>query len=353
MISSGWIGFEQYLKLASAYGPPGMEHGVRDELSRLLTPYADRLETDRIGNLYATVGKCEGPVIMISAHMDEVALIVSGVTREGLLRVKPQGHLNPEHFDHQRVVILTMKGFVNGVSLIVRTSKKPTIADVRIDTGSASIDDVERLGIQLGDRVCYHAEIKHFPEGIIRGKSADDRVGLYVMVEIARQLAGKEIPYQTVLTGTVQEEAVDTYAAWAGAFVAATRVKPALMLGIDTIDVSKERSGDELEPSLEDGIGILRGAQDLHHGLVEHLLKTARNRGLTHQIIPLPSTAADYTTVMRAGVGVPCAGLAIPVLNSHSSNEIFLWKTLKDSIRLIMEILEDANELIRISNEMS
>jgi putative aminopeptidase FrvX len=352
MNSSSWNGFEKYKKLASAYGPPGLEGAVRDELTSLLRPYTGRLETDRIGNLYAEVGSSESPVVMIGAHMDEVALVVTGITSEGLLKVKPQGYLQPKQFDQQPLVILTSHGLVNGFSKIKQGDQIPTIADVRIDVGASSAGNIENLGIQLGDRVCFLARIEQLDSGMVSGKSADDRTGVFALAEIARRLIGKSLPIRIVLTGTVQEEAIDTYAAWAGAGVAARRIDPLLMLGIDTIGISELDEEDEIGVTLEGRIGILRGAQDLHHGLVDHILNVARSRGIMHQIIPLPSTAADYTSVMRTGAGVPCAGLAIPISNPHSSKEIFLWKTLEDAVNLIIELLEEPHELLRISNDV-
>ena len=53
--------------------------------------------------------------------------------------------------------------------------------------------------------------------GMVIGKSADDRVGLYVLAEVARRLAGRPLAARLVLVGTVQEEGIDTFIAWVGA----------------------------------------------------------------------------------------------------------------------------------------
>ncbi|MGD0610821.1 MAG: hypothetical protein ABSB41_04845 [Anaerolineales bacterium] len=357
MTSLNWSGFDKYKKLASVFGPPGMEGAVREELTQLLTPYVGSIETDRIGNLYAVMGPSDGTVIMISAHMDEVALIVSGITTDGYLQVKPQGYLHPEQFYMQPLVILGAKGPVRGLSTIIRDGEDTTISDIRIDIGAVSATKVGELGIQLGDRVCFSSQIEPLGPDMIIGKSADDRTGLFVLSEIARRLVNKTLPVKVILTATVQEEAIDTYAAWVGAGVAAQRINPALMLGIDTVDVRDwvppNTVDGESQTRLNGGIGILRGAQDLHLGLVDHVLSVVQKKGLLHQIVPLPSTAADYTTVIRARAGVPCAGLAIPIRHSHSSSEIFVWKTLEDSISLMMELLDDPLELVRIAEKLS
>jgi len=353
MTSTNWSGFNEYSQVATAFGPPGMEGPVREVMSKLLRPYARVIETDRIGNLYAVMGPDEAPTVMLSAHMDEVALVVSGVTERGFIRVAPQGLLRPRSFCLQPVAVLGVNGPVQGIANIARQHGEALISDVLVDVGARSVPEVRELGVLPGDRVCFSPQIRALGADMIVGKAADDRVGLYVLAAVARGLARVDLAAKVVLVCAVQEEGVDTFVAWAGAHVAAQRLDPALWLGIDTVDscdcVSEVGLADNSETSLADGVGILRGAQDLHPGLVDHLLARARNHGVQHQIIPLAATAADYTRVSRAREGVPCAGLAIPIRHPHSSSEIFLWRTVEDAVDLVLDVLSEPLELLHIA----
>jgi len=356
MISTNWGGFKQYKQLASAFGPPGMEGPVRDEMNKLLKPYARVIKTDSIGNLYAFMGPDKAPTVMISAHMDEVALVVNGVTEQGFIRVIPQGFLKLEHFFLQHVTILGTKSRVLGVANIAREHRRASMSDILVDVGARSALEVNKFGIRLGDRVCFSPQIYPLGPDMIVGKASDDRTGLYVLVEVARRLMGKDLAVQLVFVGTVQEEGMDTFVTWVGAHIAAQRLGPVLMLGVDTID-----SGDWMpginhpgtpQINLTGGVGILRGAQDLHPDLVDYLLARARANGIQHQIIPLAATVADYTAVSRAREGIPCAGLAIPIRHSHSASEIFHWRTVEDTINLILDVLSEPLELLRIARQL-
>jgi len=356
MTSTTWSGFEEYSRIAAAFGPPGMEGGVRKVMGALLQPYARAVETDRMGNLYAVMGPDHGPIVMLGAHMDEVALVVSAVTESGFLRVMPQGLLRARDFVLQPVSVLARDGPVQGIADVARQGGEYAISDILVDVGARSAKGVGELGILPGDRVCFAPGTRALGPEVIIGKAADDRVGLYVLAAVARELARADLSAKVVLVCTVQEEGVDTFVAWGGAQVAANRLDPALFLGIDTVESCDHDNGPgspaHSRIGLADGVGILRGAQDLHPGLVDHLLSRARSRGLRHQIVPLAATAADYTRVSRARQGVPCAGLAIPIRHPHSGSEMFLWRTVEDAIELILGVLGEPQELLRIGAEL-
>jgi putative aminopeptidase FrvX len=351
-----WSGFEVYERLASKFAPPGMEGPVRDELQDLLSRYTSLIEIDSIGNLYAYMGTAQGPRVMVTAHMDEVALVVSDINERGSLHVIPQGLLSAENFYKQPVMVLGSKGPILGIADIADSHEKALLQNVTIDVGVQSRREVSELGIRCGDRVCFSPQIRPLGRDKIVGKSADDRTGLYVLSEVARRLEGKELAIQLVLVGTVQEEGVDTFVAWAGARVATRKLAPALALGIDTVEAwdwipNRDRRGKP-RVHLSDGLGILRGAQDLHPGLVDYLIARASQNQLQHQIIPISATAADYTTISRSREGVPCAGVAIPIRHPHSSMEIFKWKTVEDTVTLLLDLLAHPGDLLEIAKKL-
>ena len=65
------------MELSDIPGPSGFEHEVRKRMKMELTPYADKFKTDGMGSLIAErVGPKGAPKVMMSAHMDEVGLMV-------------------------------------------------------------------------------------------------------------------------------------------------------------------------------------------------------------------------------------------------------------------------------------
>jgi putative aminopeptidase FrvX len=79
---------------------------------------------------------------------------------------------------------------------------------------------------------------------------------------------------------------------------------------------------------------------------VEHLRLRAESAQVEHQIVPVSATAADYTRVARAANGIPCAGLAIPILGTHSAQEKFRWRALEDAISFLVSLLAEPGGLL-------
>ena len=74
-------------ELCALNGVSGNEGAVRDHIAARVKPYAETVETDAMGNLLVFVKGQREPKrkIMLAAHMDEVGIIVTGITEEGYL----------------------------------------------------------------------------------------------------------------------------------------------------------------------------------------------------------------------------------------------------------------------------
>ena len=83
-------------KLVEAYGPSGFEDGMRDLIRPEIEPYADEISVDAMGNLIALKkGDGTGKKVMIAAHMDEIGVMVTHITKEGFLRFTNIGGVYP------------------------------------------------------------------------------------------------------------------------------------------------------------------------------------------------------------------------------------------------------------------
>jgi len=98
-------------------GPSGYESRVREIVVSKFTPIARSVETDQMGSVIANVGGLEGsPKVMISAHMDEVGLMVKNVTEEGYIKFQQLGGWLDQAIVNQRWVILNDKKDIFGVT---------------------------------------------------------------------------------------------------------------------------------------------------------------------------------------------------------------------------------------------
>ena len=93
-------------KLTEACGAPGQEGEVRNLIRSEIEQYVDELRTDALGNLIAVKNPgAPGPKVMLAAHMDEVALMIMGIEKNGYLRFRPIGGVDPRVLVAKTVVI--------------------------------------------------------------------------------------------------------------------------------------------------------------------------------------------------------------------------------------------------------
>ena len=80
----------------SLFGTSGSEGDVRRAILNEISPYA-KTKVDKLGNIIAfKKGRYEPPAtVMISAHMDEVGMILTSVTEDGYIRFDTVGGIDP------------------------------------------------------------------------------------------------------------------------------------------------------------------------------------------------------------------------------------------------------------------
>ena len=146
-------------KLVLTPGVPGFEDKVRHLIEEKLPKTITR-RVDSLGNLIVEVG--EGPFkILISAHMDEVGLLVTHIENDGKIRFRKLGGIDDRVLLGQEVIIHTENEDIIGVELGGAIKNVIAIAAGIIDglglglnTRAALITrgltEIRRLGLKLG-----------------------------------------------------------------------------------------------------------------------------------------------------------------------------------------------------------
>src|SRR5690606_1537011 len=139
-------------RLSNAYGPVGFEGPVRAIVREELTGVADSLETDGLGSIIARLeGDAPAPRVLLTAHMDELGLLVRYITPEGYLKFQMLGGWLDQALINQRWVVLTRNGPIPGVTGIktvhvMSQEERGKIFkrdDIFIDVGATSREDAE------------------------------------------------------------------------------------------------------------------------------------------------------------------------------------------------------------------
>ena len=193
-------------KLCSLYGISGNEEAVRDWILQEITPYVTTIEIDALGNLIA-FKKGEQPAktkLMLSAHMDEVGLIVTHITDEGLLKFTTVGGIDKRVLCGKQVWINGHYGVIGGKPIHLmkgdEREKAVPVEELSIDIGAGSKEEAEQA-VSLGDVAGFVSTFDQ--EGNkIRGRALDDRVGCTILIDLIK----RSLPYNMTFVFCVQEE---------------------------------------------------------------------------------------------------------------------------------------------------
>lgn len=320
-------------KLTSLVGPSGREDEVREAVIQLLEPHVDELWVDVWGNV---IGKKRGSRgegrAMIAAHMDEIGLFISHIEDDGFLRVIPIGGVLERSLLYQRVWVKTRDGrLYRGViglkpPHIIKpeeAQKVPEIRELFIDVGASSREEVEKMGIRVGDIAVFDREVAELYGSRITGKALDDRIGVAAMIKAAELT--KEPQVDIYFVATVQEEV-----GLKGARTSAYSITPDVAIAMD-VTIASDTPGvqrSEWFTRLGKGPAIKiadgRNATGLisHPKVVDFLIGIAEKRGIPYQLDVISGGTTDASIIALNKEGVAASTISIPARYIHSPVEV-------------------------------
>ena len=319
-------------ELAALDGVSGHEQPVVARLIELLRPLVDRLEVDSYGNLLATrLSSGSAPHLMVSAHSDEIGLLVKSIEPDGFLRIEKIGGVIESLLVGRHVRVRGYRGVIGVKAGHLQTSEErrcvPSVRDLYIDLGLDSADQVRALGIEVGDAVAYDEPLEELANpDRLSGKALDNRVSCAVLVLLLQRLAGTPLPCTLTAVVTVQEEV-----GLRGAQMAAYRLAPTAAIVVDTVpaggtpDLDSHRDlGIRIGagPVLALASGMDSSSGHLANPAMRHFLRqVARQAGVPVQLALFPHSTSDVAAVHLARGGIPAAVVNIPRRYAHSPVE--------------------------------
>lgn len=350
----GWI--DLLKRLCETPGVSGYEDKVIEAVKEGLSPSTDRVEVDHMGNVF---GLKEGsskraPKVMVTAHMDEVGLVVKHVDDKGFVRFDRLGGVPEKVLPGQRVVIHGRAGPVYGVigtkpGHVITEQERYTVPPVRdsyIDVGADSRGEAETFGVRVGDMITFDRSFRSLKNRRVTAKALDNRVGVTVMIEVMRRLEGTGHEPTIWAVGTVQEEV-----GWRGAKVATHRVKPDLAIVLDGLHAggTPDIARHELPLDLGRGpaITVVDSTRTGLGGIISNpilrgiLTTTAEEGGIPYQLNVNPfAGVSDAAAVHLVGEGVPTCDVLVIRRYSHTPIEVVSLDDVENAIRLVVAAVQ-------------
>ncbi len=332
-----------YIKeLTDLCGVSGNEDAVRDFIYDKIKDKCDEIYKDNIGNLIClNRGKKRDKKVMLSAHMDEVGLIVSKICDNGFIKFKTVGGIDTRVLISKKVFIGENK--INGVigAKAIHLQKKseresvPEEKDLYIDIGAKDKEEAEKF-VSVGDYCSFNSEFVEFGDGFIKAKALDDRLGCACLMS----LADKHFDFDLYLVFTVQEEV-----GLRGARVAASRVNPDIAIVVEGTTCSDVYGAKEKDCSTKAGGGaalsIIDRSTYYDKELTDELYNVAKKNRIPVQFKKTATGGNDAGAIHLSCGGVKTAAISVPARYIHSPSSV-IKKSDYDAVKkLVLKFLEE------------
>ena len=249
----------------------------------------------------------------------------------------------------QKVIIRGTKGDVVGVIaskpphiLPMEERKKVVVKkDMFIDIGVSSKEEVEEVGIRVGDPVVPWSPFQIIHDGkVAMGKAFDDRIGAFVIMEAMRRIKEQKIAHPNIIIGaaTVQEEV-----GLRGAQTMAQTVNPDVAIVLE-VDIAGDVPGikpHEAATKMGGGPGMITYDRSMipNQDLKEFVLDIASKAQIPIQLSQMAGGGTDAGRIHVNSSGCPSVVLTVPTRHIHSHIGLLSIKDTENMIQLVVELL--------------
>ena len=265
-------------------------------------------------------GKDEQNAILLEAHADTLGGMVAEIKSSGRLRILPLGGMNPNNAEAENVrVISKFDGTFEGTLQLVdasihvnseynETTRKWNKMEVVLDELVSSKEDVAKLGIQVGDIVCFEPRTRITSKGYIKSRFLDDKLSVGILLGYAKYLKDEKISTdrKIYVHVTVYEEV-----GHGGCASVPEGVTEAI--SVDMGCVGEGLTCDERKVSIcaKDSGG------PYNYQIVKNLIEAAKKSGAEYAIDLYPHYGSDVEATLSAGYDIRHGLIGAGVYASH------------------------------------
>ncbi len=326
-------------KICEIPGAPGFEQRIREFVLKEVTPLADEVSLDNMGSIIVVKKGLQSKKTMVAAHLDEISFIVTHIDDDGFIRIHTLGGFDPKTLTAQRVIVHGKKDLMGvmgskpiHIMKLEERTKAPQVQDYFVDIGMKK-EEVEKW-VQVGDPITRERELIEIGD-CVNSKSIDNRISVFILLEVLRALKDKEVPFDIYGVFTVQEEV-----GLRGAISAAHRIDPDFGIALDTtiaFDVPNAQP-HEMVTRLGEGtaIKIMDSSAICDYRMVNYLKELANKNKIKWQAEILTGGGTDTMGIQRYGKHGSIAGaISIPTRHIHSAIEMAHKEDIENSIKLL------------------
>ena len=352
--------------LTEINAPSGHEQAIRRVLLDELKKLGFATVLDRMGNVVVVkegTGDAPRKRVMVSAHMDEVGLIVTSATEDGYLRIAAAGGMDPRVLVSKRVTVGDDKlpGVIGAVPIHLQSAAERkhvlSMDELLVDIGAKNKDEAERKHVlsmdellvdigaknkdeaerkaPMGTYISFDTPYVEYGDGFACGKAFDDRVGCLSLLRLLQE----ELPVDLVACFVSEEEV-----GCRGAKGAAFQQEPDIGIVLEGTTCNDLGDVPETAHVCEAGQGVavsfMDGASIANRALFRKALDVAKQENIPHQVKHSVSGGNDGGAIQRAREGVPVVVLSVPCRYIHSPSSVVKLSDVESQFALVKALVK-------------
>ena len=311
---------ESFRRLATVDSTTGQYEEIQKLLCRMLEELGYPYRAFRKGGVIADLGG-DGNALAVTAHLDDIGLMVRKINADGTLNVCPVGGLYPFYCVTENVRVRTREGKVftgcvcrtpNSVH-VTEEELREELGDFRsnvcvvLDEDVCSAEDTRALGIETGDVIALFPRFE-FSNGFIKSRFIDDKACAAVLLDAMRAVKAGEVKLcRKVYAYFAMYEEIGHGTSW---LPADTKD----ILSIDIAPTGPDQNSDEHKVT----VFAKDSRYPYHWSMTNELRAAAIRAGVDHVMdIFTPHYGTDGDTSIAAGHDVRHAAIGPGTANSH------------------------------------
>ena len=265
-------------------------------------------------------GENETDGLLLAAHTDTLGGMVAQVKGNGRLRIDKLGGMNPNNAEAENVRVYTRDGKVyEGTLQLCNASvhvnpdyssatRSWNNTEVVLDEDVKSADDARKLGIQVGDIVCFDPRTRRTASGYLKSRFLDDKLSVGILLGFAKYLSDHKITpkRRTWVHVTVYEEV-----GHGGSGSVPAGVTEAISVDMGCVGDGLNCTERQVSICAKDSGG------PYNYEVVGKLMEAARKTGADYAVDVYPMYGSDVEATLRAGFDIRHGLIGAGVYASH------------------------------------
>ena len=265
-------------------------------------------------------GEDEKDGLLLEAHADTLGAMVAQIKGNGRLKLTPLGGMNANNAEAENVWIYTRDGkVIDGTLQLCNASvhvnsdyssakRSWDAMEVVLDEDVNSADDTQKLGILVGDIVCFEPRTRRTNSGYLKSRFLDDKLSVGILLGFAKYLSDNEIkPERKVWAHiTVYEEV-----GHGGSASVPAGITEAISVDLGCVGDGLQCTERQVSICAKDSGG------PYSYEVVGKLIEAAKKTEADYAVDVYPYYGSDVEATLRSGVDIRHGLIGAGVYASH------------------------------------